>query len=187
MPLLFPISRIGCSSDRTQGPRDKPNRNPDDQEARKMEDAANIMARIPFYKLVASGVDLASAFKSAVDAFNGRDLTTLMNLCDDNVVLVTVKRQMYFCGKQRVSDFLAEQFRMKKPTFLPTTTETTINPSGTIAHIIGAAEWTDYEPNEPQGTRFDGTIRYAFNFINRGNGWLISTAWGSTDLLGPQP
>src|SRR5215469_5204077 len=101
------------------------------------------MARIPFYKLVASGVDLASAFKSAVDAFNARHLTTLMNLCDGNVVLVTVKQQKYFCGKQAVSDFLAEQFRVNKPTFTPTTIDTTINPTGTVGHII------------------DGAIRYA--------------------------
>ncbi len=43
---------------------------------------------IPFYKLVASNVDLDSIFKSAVDAFNARDATTIINLCDDNVVLL---------------------------------------------------------------------------------------------------
>ncbi len=108
------------------------------------------MPRIPFYKLVASGVDLASAFKSTVDAFNARDLTTLMNLCDDDIVVVGVKRQNHYCGKQAVSGFFADQFRANKPTFTPTTSDTTINPTGTVGHIIGAAEWTDYDPNDPQ-------------------------------------
>jgi ketosteroid isomerase-like protein len=141
------------------------------------------MPRIPFYKLVASGVDLASAFKSAVDAFNARDLTTLMDLCDDNIVVVGVKRQNHYCGKQAVSGFFADQFRVNKPAFTPTTSDTTINPTGTVGHIIGAADWTDYDPNNPQGAHIDCTIRYAFNFVNRGNGWLISTLWGSSDHL----
>ena len=37
------------------------------------------MPRKPLYKLVASGIDLSSTFKSAVDAINARDLTTLMS------------------------------------------------------------------------------------------------------------
>jgi ketosteroid isomerase-like protein len=145
------------------------------------------MSRIPFYKLVASGVDLASAFKSSVDAFNARDLMTLMNLCDDNIVVVGVKRRNHYCGKQAVSAFFADQFRVYKPSFTPITCDTTINPTCTVGHIIGAAEWTDYDTNDPQRANIDCTIRYAFNFINRGNGWLISTAWGSPDLLSPQP
>ena len=55
-------------------------------DGRKMTDPEKVPA-IPFYKLVGSGIDLASAFKSAVDAFNARDLTTLMNLCDEGVVV----------------------------------------------------------------------------------------------------
>jgi ketosteroid isomerase-like protein len=133
---------------------------------------------IPFYKLVASGVDLASAFKSAVDAFNARDLTNLLNLCDDNVVVVGFKRRDCYCGKKAVSAFFADQFRVNRPTFTPTTSSTTINASGTVGYIIGSAEWVDYDPNDPQGSSLDSTICYAFNFINRGNGWLISTLWG---------
>jgi ketosteroid isomerase-like protein len=144
------------------------------------------IAKIPFYKLVASGVDLASTFKSAVDAFNARDLTTLMNLCDESIVVVAVKRQDHYSGKQAVSAYFAEQFRVNKPTFTPTTSDTTINPTGTVGHIIGAADWTDYDPNDPQGAHIDGTIRYAFNFVCRGNGWLISTLWGSSDHLNHQ-
>ena len=136
------------------------------------------MPRIPFYKLVASGVDLSSTFKSAVDAFNARDLETLMSLCDEGIVVVAVKRQGHYCGKSAVSAYFADQFRVNKPTFIPTTINTTINPTGTIGHIIGSADWTDYDPNDPQGEHIDGTIRYAFNFVSRGNGWLISTLWG---------
>jgi ketosteroid isomerase-like protein len=143
--------------------------------------------RIPFYKLVASGVDLASAFKSAVDAFNARDLATLMNLCDDNIVVVGIQQQDHHCGKQAVSAYFADQFRVNKPTFTPTTSDTTINPTGTVGHIIGAADWTDYDPNDPQGVHIDGTIRYALNFVSRGNGWLISTLWASSDYVDHQP
>ena len=139
------------------------------------------MPKVPFYKLVASGVDLASAFKSAVDAFNARDLAILMNLCDDNVVVVGVKRQDPHCGRQAVSAYFADQFRVHRPTFTPTTSDTTINPTGTVGHIIGAADWTDYNPNDPQGAHINGIIRFAFNFVSRGNGWLISTLWGSSD------
>jgi ketosteroid isomerase-like protein len=143
--------------------------------------------KIPFYKLVTSGVDLASTFKSAVDAFNARDLTTLMNLCDDNVVVIAIRRQDHYCGKEAVAAYFAEQFRVNKPTCTPTTSDTTINPTGTVGHIIGSAEWTDYDPNDPQGTHVDGDIRYAFNFVNRGTGWLISTLWGSPDHLDHRP
>ncbi len=138
---------------------------------------------IPFYKLVASNVDLDSIFKSAVDAFNARDATTIINLCDDNVVLVAVKLQDHYCGKQKVSDYLDQQFKVNKPTFTPTTIVTTINPTGTVGHIIGTADWSDYDPNDPAGTHIDGSIRYAFNFVNRGPGWRISTLWGSADHL----
>jgi ketosteroid isomerase-like protein len=140
-------------------------------------------SRIPFYKLVATGVDLASTFKSAVDAFNGRDLKTLMNLCDDNVVLTEVKQQRHYCGKDAIRAYLDQRFRVNKPTFTPNTTDTTINPAGTVGHIIGTADWTDYDPEDPDGARIDGTIRYAFNFVNRGDGWRISTLWGSADHL----
>jgi ketosteroid isomerase-like protein len=143
--------------------------------------------RIPFYKLVASGVDLASTFKSAVDAFNARDLATLMNLCDELIVVVAVKQQDHYCGKPAVAAYFADQFKVNKPTFTPTTCDTTINTTGTVGHIIGAADWTDYDPGDPQGAHIDDTIRYAFNFINRGNGWLISTLWGSSDQLIHQP
>jgi ketosteroid isomerase-like protein len=156
------------------------------QERASMADSSK-MPRVPFYKLVASSVDLASTFKSAVDAFNARDLANLLTLCDDNIVVVGFKRQECSYGKQAVSAFFAGQFRVNKPTFTPTTTDTTINPTGTVGHIIGAADWTDYDPNDPQGTHIDCTVRYAFNFVNRGNGWLISTLWGSSDLPGPQP
>jgi ketosteroid isomerase-like protein len=144
------------------------------------------MPTIPFYRLVACGVDLASAFKSAVDAFNARDLTTLMNLCDDNVVLMAVERQDFYYGKKAVSAYFAEQFRVNKHTFTPTTSDTAINPTGTVAHIIGAAEWTDYPPNDPEGAHIDCILRYAFNFVSQGNGWLISTLWGSSDHLNHQ-
>jgi ketosteroid isomerase-like protein len=137
--------------------------------------------RIPFYKLVATGVDLASAFKSAVDAFNARDLKTLMSLCDEGIVVVAIKRQGYHCGKPAVSAYFADQFRVNKPTFTPITISTTINPMGTVGHIIGSGEWTEYDPDDPQGAHVDDTIRYAFNFVSRGNGWLISTLWGSSD------
>ncbi|HXR25922.1 MAG TPA: nuclear transport factor 2 family protein [Candidatus Binataceae bacterium] len=136
---------------------------------------------VPFYKLVASSVDLASVFKIAVDAFNARDLTTLMNLCDDNIVVVGVKRQDPYCGKSAVAAYFAEQFRTNKPTFTPTTSATTINSTASVGHIIGAADWTDRDPDDPQGAPLDSTVRYAFNFVSRGNGWLISTLWGSTD------
>src|SRR5215472_14455469 len=122
------------------------------------------MSRIPFYKLVASGVDLASAFKSAVDAFNARDLSTLMKLCDDNIVVASINRQNYHCGKTAVSAYFADQFKASKPIFTPLTTNTTINPTGTIGHIIGAADWSDFNPTDPQGTHTDCTIWYAFNF-----------------------
>src|ERR1700694_2171376 len=107
--------------------------------------------KVPFYKLVASSVDLASTFKIAVDAFNAQDLTTLMTLCDDNVVVVAVKRQDHYCGKQAVAAFFATKYQANKPRFTPTTTNTTINPTGTVGHIIGAADWTDYDPYDPQG------------------------------------
>jgi ketosteroid isomerase-like protein len=145
------------------------------------------ISRIPFYKLVASSVDLASAFKSAVDAFNARDLANLLNLCDDKIVVVGFRRQECYCGKQAVSAFFAEQFSLNRPTFTPTTSDTTINPTGTVGHIIGAADWTDYDPSDPQGANADCTVRYAFNFLNRGNRWLISTLWGSSDFPSPQP
>jgi ketosteroid isomerase-like protein len=137
----------------------------------------------PFYKLVASNVDLDSTFKSAVDAFNARDVNTIINLCDDNVVLVAVKRQDHYSGKAAVRAYLQNQFDVNKPTFTPTTINTTINPNGTVGHIIGTADWTDYDPNDPHGAQIDGSIRYAFNFVNRGNGWRISTLWGSADHL----
>ena len=145
-----------------------------------MTDSLN-MPRVPFYKLVATGVDLSSTFKSAVDAFNARDLKTLMSLCDEGIVVVAVKRQDYHCGKPAVSAYFADQFRVNKPTFTPTTISTTINPTGSVGHIIGSADWTDYDPDDPQGAHIDDTIRYAFNFVCRGNGWLISTLWGSSD------
>ena len=151
----------------------------------KMTDTLKI-PRIPFYKMVASGVDLASTFKSAIDAFNSRDLTNLLNLCDDKIVVVGFRRQECYCGKQAVSAFFADQFRVNKPIFTPTTSDTTINPTGTVGHIIGAADWTDYDPNDPQAAHADCTVRYAFNFLNRGNGWVISTLWGSSDLPSPQ-
>src|SRR5271163_2666333 len=91
---------------------------------------------IPFYKLVGSGIDLASVFKSAVDAFNARDLTTLMNLCDDSVVVANIRRQDYYCGKPAVSAYFGDRFRVNKPTFTPTTTDTTMNATGTVGHII---------------------------------------------------
>jgi ketosteroid isomerase-like protein len=147
-----------------------------------MADSPN-MPRIPFYKLVASGVDLSSTFKSAVDAFNAGDLTTLMSLCDEGIVVVGVKRQDHYCGKPAVSAYFADHFRVNKPTFIPTTIDTMINSTGTVGHIIGSADWTDYDPNDPQGVHIDDTIRYAFNFVSRGNGWLISTMWGSSDHL----
>jgi ketosteroid isomerase-like protein len=137
--------------------------------------------RIPFYKLVASGVDLASAFKSAVDAFNGRDLTNLLRLCDENVVVVGFKRQNCYCGKTAVASFFTGHFSVNKSTFTPTTSNTTINPTGTIGHIIGAADWTDYNPHDPQLPNIECIIRYSLNFINRGNGWAISSVWGSFD------
>ena len=141
------------------------------------------LARIPFYQLVATSVDLASAFKSAVDAFNGRDLIRLLSLCDDNVVVVGIKRHDHYCGKEAVAAYLEEQFRVSKPIFTPTTSDTTINPGGTVGHIIGTADWTDYDPQAPQGARVEGVIRYAFNFINPTNEWRISTVWGSPDYL----
>ena len=110
-----------------------------------------------------------------------------MNLCDDNIVVVGVQRQDHHCGKQAVSDYFADQFRINKPTFTPTTSDTTINPTCTVGHIIGAGDWTDYDPNDPQGVHIEGTIRYAFNFVCRGNRWLISTLWGSSDYLDYQP
>jgi ketosteroid isomerase-like protein len=143
--------------------------------------------KVPFYRLVASSVDLASTFKIAVDAFNARDSTTLMTLCDENIVVVGIKRQDCYCGKLAVSAYFAEQFRVNKPTFTPTTSDTTINSTGTVGHIIGSADWTDYDTNDPQGAHIDGVIRYAFNFVSRGNGWLISTLWGSSDHLNHQP
>lgn len=143
--------------------------------------------KIPFYSLVASSVDLLSAFKIAIDAFNLRDSTTLMNLCDDNIVVVGVERQECYCGKTPVSAYFAKQFRVNKPTLRPTTCDTTINPTGTIGHIIGTADWSDYDPNDAQGAHVDGVIRYAFNFVNRGNGWLISTVWGACDHRNHQP
>ena len=143
--------------------------------------------RIPFYKLVASSVDLASAFKIAVDAFNAQDLTTLMTLCDNNVVVVGVHQQDPHCGKEAVAAFFTAQFQINKPRFTPTSTSTTINPDGTVGHIIGTADWTSYDPDNPQGAHLDGTICYAFNFVSRGNGWLISTLWGFADHLNPRP
>jgi ketosteroid isomerase-like protein len=143
--------------------------------------------RVPFYKLVVSSVDLASAFKVAVDAFNAQDLTTLMTLCDGNVVVAEVKRQDPYCGKQAAAAFFATQFQVNKPRFIPTSTDTTINLDGTVGHIIGTADWSDLDPNDPQGARIDGIIRYAFNFVSRGNGWLISTLWYSTDQLNRRP
>jgi ketosteroid isomerase-like protein len=143
--------------------------------------------RIPFYKLVASSVDLASAFKIAVDAFNAQDLATLMTLCDDNVVVAEVHGQDPYCGKAAVAAFFAAQFQANKPRFTPTTTNTTINPDGTVGHIIGTADWTDRDPDDPQGARLDGTIRYAFNFVSRGNGWLISTLWAAADQVNNRP
>jgi ketosteroid isomerase-like protein len=143
--------------------------------------------RVPFYKLVASSVDLASAFKIAVDAFNAQDLTTLMTLCDGNVVVAAVHRQDPHCGKQAVAAFFAAQFQVNKPRFTPTSTNTTINPDCTVGHIIGAADWSDLDPDDPKGARIDGTIRYAFNFVSRGNEWLISTLWGSADQPNHRP
>lgn len=105
-----------------------------------------------------------------------------MNLCDDNIVVVGVKRRNHYCGKQAVSVFFEEQFRLHKPTLIPTASDTTINPTGNVGHIIGAAEWINYDRDNPRGAPMDSTIRYAFNFVNRGNGWLISTLWGSSDL-----
>ncbi len=96
---------------------------------------------IPFYKLVASNVDLDSTFKSAVDAFNARDVNTIINLCDDNVVLVAVKLQDHYSGKAAVQAYLQNQFEVNKPTFTPTTIVTTINPTGTVGRIIGTADW----------------------------------------------
>jgi ketosteroid isomerase-like protein len=143
--------------------------------------------RVPFYKLIASGVDLASAFKSAVDAFNGQDLDKLMYLCDDNVVLATVKRQEAYSGKAAVAAYLATRFALRKPRFTPTTTNTTINPGGTVGHILGTADWSDLDPGALDGAQIDGSICYAFNFVSRGNGWLISTLWGSADHLTQRP
>jgi ketosteroid isomerase-like protein len=137
--------------------------------------------RIPFYKLVASGVDLSSTFKSAVDAFNARDLAILMSLCDEDIVVVALKSQDHYCGKAAVSAYFADQFRVNKPIFIPTTINTTINSRATVGHIIGSADWTDYDPNDPQGMHIDGTVHYAFNFVSRGNRWLISTLWSSSD------
>jgi hypothetical protein len=141
---------------------------------------------IPFYRLVGSGIDLASAFKSAVDAFNARDLTTLMNLCDEGVVVSSTRLRDHHCGKSAVSAYFADRFRINKPTFTPTTTHTTINPGCTVGHIIGAADWTEFDPSDPPGEYVDGILRYAFNFISRGNGWLISTLWTSPDRFGLQ-
>jgi ketosteroid isomerase-like protein len=140
------------------------------------------MSQIPFYQLVASGVDLASMFKSAVDAFNARNLTSLMDLCDDNVVVVRVGVRDHYCGKNEVSAYFADQFKIK-PVFTPTTSDTKISSTGNVAHIIGDAEWTDYDPRDPQSVHVDCTVHYAFHFVNRGNGWLISSLWGASDDL----
>jgi ketosteroid isomerase-like protein len=142
---------------------------------------------VPFYQLVASLVDVSSVFKSAVDAFNGQQLDTLMPLFDENVVLVTVKQQDSYCGPAALRAYFASQFVTNKPHFTPTSIHISINHGDTAATISGSADWADHDPSDAQGANIDGTISYTFTFVSRGDGWLISMLWGSADRLNHRP
>jgi ketosteroid isomerase-like protein len=143
--------------------------------------------KVPFYQLVASLVDVSSLFKSAVDAFNGQQLDTLMALFDENVVLVTVKNQDSYVGQAAVRTYFAAQFVTNKPHFTPTGIHISINHGGTAATISGSADWADHDADDSLGANIDGTISYTFTFVSRGSGWLISILWGSADRLNHRP
>jgi hypothetical protein len=129
-------------------------------------------------KTLATNVkDAIDTFNAAVVAFNNWDEKAVGKLCDDNVVLVTVAKHTPITSKPNVEQYLKSQQWPVKPKFTPTTVQVIENQLGDSAQIVGTADWEDTD----EVNDIDGQIRYAFNFIRKGNKWLISTLWGSSD------
>jgi ketosteroid isomerase-like protein len=119
--------------------------------------------------------EVQTVFIAAKNAFNEQDTDTLMQYVDQYATVYSVSRQVEYSGYAGVQQYFETEFSYgNKPNFDPTGIPIpTFNETNTTALISGSATWTSR--HSPGGY----PLQYVFTFVNRGDGWLILTMWGS--------
>ncbi len=134
-------------------------------------------------------VDLGTAFKNAVNAFNAGPYNSLASLFYPHIVLRKVNptpgQRPFVNGRHNVIQYLKDSFGNSRPQFVPNSGYV-VEPDEDYVEgrVYGTAQWTDYVNGVAQPVQ---TINFDFVFVNCSQpplsptgDWQILLLWGSS-------